>query len=276
MIRAALLMALLAATPATAEATRVLALGGVVTEIVYALGEQARLVGRDTTSSYPAAVQALPDVGYLRALSAEGVLSVGPSLILSEPGAGPPEVIAVLRASDIAYVELPAGLVAEDIPRRIAAVGAALGVPDKAAALSARVMADLDAARARAAEVTEPKRVLFVLSAAGGQIMAAGDATAAAEVIAMAGGINAATGFTGYKAITDEAVTAAAPDVILMMTREGAHAISADDLFARPALAVTPAAATKALIRMEGLKITGFGPRTAEAILELHAALYGE
>lgn len=71
------------------DASRVLSLGGSVTEIVYALGQQDRLIGRDTTSSFPAEVQALPDVGYVRALSPEGVLSVQPDLILAEEGRAP-------------------------------------------------------------------------------------------------------------------------------------------------------------------------------------------
>ena len=80
------------------SAVRVLSIGGSVTEIIYALGEQDRLIARDTTSSYPAEAKNLPDVGYMRALSPEGILSVDPQLIIAEDGSGPPETIAVMRA----------------------------------------------------------------------------------------------------------------------------------------------------------------------------------
>ena len=103
------LLGMSAAVSATAQQVAeadVLSIGGSVTEIVVALGQQHRLKARDTTSSFPPDVTALPDVGYMRALSPEGVLSVGPSLILSEEGAGPPEALDVIRDADIAFVEV--------------------------------------------------------------------------------------------------------------------------------------------------------------------------
>ncbi|WP_300530651.1 hemin ABC transporter substrate-binding protein [uncultured Mameliella sp.] len=254
----------------------VLSIGGAVTEIVVALGQQHRLLARDTTSTYPPAVTNLPDVGYMRALSPEGVLSVGPSLILSEEGAGPPEALKVIRAADLAYVEVPDALDATGILDKIEIVGTALGVPERAKGLAAEVGAALDAAQARADIPAEDrKRVLFVLSTDGGKINASGTGTAADAIIRMAGGVNAVEDFTGYKQLTDEAVGLAAPDVILMMDRTGDHAAGDDELFDMPAIRMTPAAETRSVVRMDGLLILGFGPRTAEAIEALNAALYG-
>ena len=100
-----------AALPARAATpSRVLCLGGALTEIVFGLGLGARLIARDTTSTYPPEALALPDVGYLRALSPEGVLSVGPDLILAEHDAGPAEVVEVLRKSGVPWIEVPDGL----------------------------------------------------------------------------------------------------------------------------------------------------------------------
>ena len=260
---------------AASDDGRVLSIGGSVTEIVYALGQGDRLIARDTTSTYPAEAMDLPDVGYMRALSPEGVLAVAPDLVLSEEGAGPPEAIAVLKEADIAFVTVPGGFDAAAVADKIRAVGAALEVPERAEALAAGVRAEIDAAAAQA-QREAPKRVMFLLSVQGGKLMAGGSGTEADAIIRMAGGVNAAEGFPGYKPLTDEAATAAAPDVILMMDRGGNHAASADELFSLPALAVTPAAETRALIKMDGLKLLGFGPRTAQAVTELNAALYGE
>lgn len=254
----------------------ILSIGSEVTEIVYALGQGHRLLARDSTSTWPEAARALPDVGYMRALSPEGVLSVGPSLILSSEGAGPPETIEVLRSADIDFVEVSGGFDAEAIAAKIRTIGAALDVPDKAEALAQEVTTALEQVVARAeARDGERKRVLFILSAAGGKLTVGGPNTGADAVIRMAGGVNAAEGFDGYKALTDEAASVAAPDVILMMDRGGAHDLSAEALFALPALAITPAAETRSLIRMDGLKLLGFGPRTAAAVSELNTALYG-
>ncbi|WP_068109323.1 heme/hemin ABC transporter substrate-binding protein [Tropicimonas marinistellae] len=255
------------------RATRVVTVGGDVTEIAYALGQQDRLVARDTTSTYPPEAEALPDVGYMRALSPEGVLSLTPDLIVAIEGAGPPDAIEVLDAAQVPFVTIPEGYTKEAIEQKIRAVGAALGEPDAAEALSADVGKALDQAIATAQQGASGKRVLFVISAQGGRIMASGTGTAADAIIAMAGGVNAVTGYEGYKPISDEAITSAAPDVILMMDRGGDHATATRDLFALPAIASTPAGRTKNLIQMDGLHLLGFGPRTASAVVALSEAL---
>ena len=266
----------LIATPLTAQDSDVLSIGGAVTEIVVALGQKDRLIGRDTTSTYPPDVTALPDVGYARALSPEGVLSVGPALILAEASAGPVETLDVIRAADVDYVEVPDAVSAEGILQKIAVVGDALGVPDRAAALEAEVKTALDEALADANRPEGDRlRVLFVLSTRGGKINAAGTDTGADAIIRMAGGTNAMSDFSGYKQVTDEAVGLAAPDLILMMDRGGDHGMGDDDLFAMPAIRLTPAAQTRSVLRMDGLLLLGFGPRTPQAISALNQALYG-
>ncbi|MEM9198479.1 MAG: ABC transporter substrate-binding protein [Pseudomonadota bacterium] len=265
------------ATPAAA-AERVLSVGGSITEIVYALGQGDRLVARDTTSSFPPEATALPDVGYMRRLSPEGVLSVGPDLILLDEGAGPPDALDVLRAARVPMVVVPDTPSREGILEKIHVIGEALGVDAKAKELSAGIESDFDMAAAVVAGIPAPERarVLFILSTQGGRILAAGRNTSAAAIIELAGGINAVDAFEGYKPVTDEAVAAAAPDWILMMDRGGSHSAATDELVAMPALASTEAARNRAVIRMNGLYLLGFGPRTAQAIVDLNSAIYGE
>ncbi len=271
------MLAAAAAGPAAAQQKdEVLSIGGSVTEIVYALDQGTRLVARDTTSTYPPAAGALPDVGYARALSPEGVLSVSPDLILATEGAGPPETLAVLEGSGVPFVTVPEARTGAGILEKIEVVGEALGVPDKTADLVAQTRAALAAAKARVSQVTpaERRRVLFILSLQGGRILASGRDTQAAAIIEMAGGVNAVTGFTGYKQMTDEAVARAAPDVILMMDRGGDHGMVDTQLFDLPAIRTTPAARAERVVRMPGLYLLGFGPRTAQAVLDLNEALY--
>jgi iron complex transport system substrate-binding protein len=254
---------------------RVITLGGAVTEIAVALGAEARIVARDSTSTYPASVLELPDVGYVRALSAENVLALDPGLVIAEDTAGPPEAVAVLAASGIRFITLPEVTGPADIPHRIEAVAAAMDLAPEGVVLAAHVSAGLAEAEARAATVTAPKRVLFILSLQGGRVMAGGEGTKAEAIIRLGGGINAGTGFQGYKPMMDEAVLAAAPDVILMMDREGDLAITDAAVLSHPALAATPAADAGAILRMDGLLLLGFGPRTPEAAKALHDLLYG-
>lgn len=269
------LSATLAATPALAD--RVLSIGGSITEIVFALGEGDRVVARDTTSSWPPEVTHLPDVGYVRRLSPEGVLSVAPDLILSEAGAGPVETLDLLREASIPFIEMPEGFTADAVEAKILAVAEALNVPQKGAELASQVRADFDAARTAAEAATEaPKRVLFVLSLAGGRMTAAGTNTSAAAIIELAGGVNAIEGVEGYKQMSEEAILAAQPDVILMMDRVGDHSVSDEDLFAHPALSTSPAAENDAVIRMNGLLLLGFGPRVGQAIRDLSEHLHSQ
>ncbi|TKW68209.1 MAG: hemin ABC transporter substrate-binding protein [Paracoccus denitrificans] len=278
---AAAIAALSLGTPATAaphpDASRVLAIGGSITEIIYALGQQDRLIARDTTSSFPAEAEALPDVGYMRALSPEGVLSVKPDLILSEEGAGPPEAIEVLQDAGIPFETVTAEANGEGVKQKIRDVAETLGVPDAADGPIAAIEADL-ATLAASVENVEKKRVLFILSLQGGRVMASGQGTEADAIIQMAGAVNAVEGLQGYKPLTDEAITAAAPDVILMMNRGAAtssHDMADEELLALPAVSTTPAARNHAIIRMDGLYLLGFGPRTGKAALDLHNAIYG-
>ena len=273
-VLSALLLALMAAPVRAEDGQRIVTLGGSVTEIAVALGAGDRLVARDTTSNWPESVLALPDVGYIRALSPEGVLSVSPDLIIAEGDAGPVEAVDVLKAAGVHFLLMPEAASADALPAKIIAVGDALGLPDQAAALSAQVKSGLSDATARAATVPTKSRALFILSLQGGRVMAGGEGTEAEGIITLAGAENAGTGFQGYKQMTDEAVIAAAPDVIVVMDREGDLAIMDADILAHPALAETPAGKSGRIIRMDGMLLLGFGPRTPDAARQLFDAIY--
>lgn len=276
-LRAGLALALSVAltAPALAEdAKRIVTLGGSVTEIAMALGAGDLLVARDSTSTFPSEITTLPDVGYIRGLSPEGVLSVAPDLILAEADAGPPAAVDVLTAAGVPFLRMPGDPTPAGVVAKIKAVAEALGLQTEGDALAAKVQAALTEAETRAAAVTDKKRVLFVLSLQGGRVMAGGEGSSAEGIIALAGGINAATGFQGYKQMTDEAVLAAAPDLILMMDREGDLAIDNTDVMAHPTLSQTPAAQAGNIVRMDGMMLLGFGPRTPDAAKALYHALY--
>src|SRR3954470_13185506 len=147
-----------------ADTSRIAAIGASITEIVYALGEEGHLVARDSTSRFPAAAVALPDVGYMRQLSPEGVLSVNPSGILALQGSGPKEAVDVLKKSSVPFIEVPEHYSHDGILEKIRIVGKALGVDAKAQTLAAETDAKLKAAEKQTASIKDRKRILFVLS----------------------------------------------------------------------------------------------------------------
>jgi iron complex transport system substrate-binding protein len=255
---------------AFADASRLVVIGGSLLETVYALGEEGKLVARDSTGIYPPEAAALADVGYMRALSPEGVLGANPTALLVVEGAGPPETLDVLAKGSVPTVMVPDAYSHQGVLDKVAAVGAALGVPDKAAALAATLDAEMAAAEALTASIpdAERQRVLFVISAQDGKIRAAGDGTAA-------NGINPLAGMAGYQTLTDEAILTANPDVVLMMSNSGAGDFS-DQLKANAALAATPALVNGRILKMDGAFLLGFGPRTPAAIRALAEDLYGD
>lgn len=259
------------------DPSRLAVVGGSLLEIVFALGEGGKVIARDTTGIYPPEAATLPDVGYMRALSPEGVLSVNPSALLLIEGAGPAEALEVLTKAAIPQVTVPESYSHAGILQKIATVGAALGVPDKAVALAAEVDRQMQVAEAITSAIpdAERKRVLFIISMADGKVRAAGSGTAADSVISLSGGINPLGGTQGYQTLSDEAILAAKPDAILMMSNGGEGDFSAQ--FAQnPALAATPAITAGKVIKLDGAYLLGFGPRTPDAIADVARALYGE
>ncbi|TPK06328.1 hemin ABC transporter substrate-binding protein [Mesorhizobium sp. B2-5-9] len=257
-----------------ADPSKIAAIGGSITEIVYALGEERHLVARDSTSLYPKAALDLPDVGYMRQLSPEGVLSVNPTGILALHGSGPKEAVDVLKKTSIPFIEVPEQYNREGILQKVRIVGKAIGVEAKAEVLARALDAKLTAAEKRTASIKERRRVLFILSTQGGKILAAGSETAADGMVKLAGGVNAVEGFSGYKQMSDEAIITARPDVILMMSNAGPP-VSDNEVFGNPSIASTPAGTARKLIRIDGAYLLGFGPRTADAIHDLAVSLYG-
>ncbi len=266
---------LLLALPAlAAPAQRIVTLGGDVTEIVYALGQENRLVCDDETSLYPPAATKLPRVGYLRTLAAEGVLSCKPDLIIASEDAGPPAAVTQLENSGVRFVRVGNAHTPDAVPVKIAAVADALGVPDRGRALQARFRSGMQRAQAQLAKFKDRPRAMFLMAQGPGGTMAAGRGSAADAMLTLAGAVNVAGGFEGYKALTAESAVALKPDVIIVADHAVQMLGGMAALRARPEIVLTPAGKNGRLVAMDALLLLGFGPRTPEALTELAAALH--
>ncbi|TCO11195.1 iron complex transport system substrate-binding protein [Camelimonas lactis] len=264
------------ATAAEAPAKRIVVAGGALTEIAYALGQADRIVGVDTTSTFPAQAQKdKASIGYVRQLSPEGILSLQPDVLLLQEGGGPPEALTLVSQAGVRIVRAPEAATEQGVLERIATVGAVTGAQDAAGKLEQQVRDKFAALAEKRKKITKPARVMFILSLQNGRPLVAGAGASADGMIRLAGGENVASGFQGYKPMTDEAVIEAAPDVILMMSG-GPRQHAAGDVFKTPALSATPAAKTQRLLSLDGLYLLGFGPRAPDAALEVFNALYPE
>jgi iron complex transport system substrate-binding protein len=250
---------------ARAGGERYVCLGGALTEAVFALGAGGSVVGVDSGSTWPTAADALPDVGYQRALSAEGVLALAPTRVLLTDEAGPPAAVEAL-AGAVPVTRLPVAHDGAAAVARLRAIGDAIG--RDASPLADQLAAELAEVSRQAALLTRRPRVLFVYARGAGALTVAGRGTAADGMIRLSGAINAMDA-ERYTPLTAEAALGAAPDVVLVTTT-GLQSLGGEaGLWASPGLALTPAGAARRLVVHEDLALLGFGPRTGQAALAL-------
>lgn len=273
-MRAALLALLLLVAAAPASAGGLISLGGPVTEIVIALGEEERLVAVDSTSRHPERLAELPDVGYVRALSAEAILSLDPELVLATPEAGPPAVLSQLESAGIAVVRVPNEPTPAGLGDKIRVVAEALGREAEGRVLAEGLARELEQLSGALAGAEEAPRVLFLLSISRGATLAAGQGTTVAAMIELAGGRNAAVGMEGYKPLNPEAAVAMDPELVLATPQTLGALGGAEALFARPELIGSSAARNGRLLTLDAQLLIGFGPRTGAALRQLAAVLH--
>lgn len=249
-------------------ASRIVCVGSDLTEIVYALGAGDRVVGTDTTSQWPVEVERTHRVGYLRNLSAEGILSLSPDLLLASSGAGPDTTIAQLTQAGLRIVRGPEAFTLDAAREKIDIVGLALLRQAQAESLRARFEQDVTALEAARQASRAGPRVVFMLGARNGSPQVAGRDSAADAVIALVGAHNPFT-HRGYKAVSPEALAESAPDWILTMPHSLEAVGGIEGMQSMPAIAMTPAGRSGRILSVDGSALLSFGPRTPASALAL-------
>lgn len=269
------LMVWMACASVATAAPRIVSVGGSVTEIVYALGAGADVVGVDTSSTYPEAATELPQVGYQRRLSAEGVLSLRPDVVLVSSDAGPPVVLSHLKAA-VEVVEIPSVYSVAGAEDKIRLIANILGRKEQGEQLVGNLRRDLAVAQAALDRVRSQPSVLFLYARGLGTLYVSGTGTAADAMIRLAGGVNAVSEYADFKPFTPEAVVAAAPDVLLMLSRGLESLGGIEGLLQLPGIALTEAARHRRVVAMDDLYLSSFGPRLGAALNELIFHLHPE
>jgi len=251
---------------------RIIPLDGDVAEIVFALGFGGQVVATDLSATYPPEADALPQIGYQRSLNAEPIAAFEPTLLLGTDIAGPPEVLDDLERLGIPLVIVPSNATSTGAAEKIMAVAEALGVPDRGAVLAADVQAEIDDATSSVpARHPAPKVASLYIRGAAARLVFGEDYNTH-WLVEAAGGIDVADelGVSESAEISDEAMIAAAPDVILV-TESGLESVDGiDGLFEQiPALAQTPAGRRGAVIAYDAQLLLGNGPRTGGLLTDL-------
>ncbi|GGY52186.1 hemin ABC transporter substrate-binding protein [Bacterioplanes sanyensis] len=245
---------------------RLVSIDGSITEIIYALGGEQQLVGVDTTSRYPHAATQLPDVGYMRQLSVEGILSLTPTTVIATEDAGPEAVFSQLKAAGVEVVRLQDEASVAGVQAKIAAVAQLMGREAQGKALQQQVEQQVAQARQRLAPLAG-KRALLLLGAGNRGLMAAGQGTQGQALLHMLG-LKNVVGYQGYKPLSPESALAAAPEVVIVAQTGPLEASSV-----KQQLALTPAVKNDQLVMLDAGLLLGFGPRLGAALQQLEQAL---
>ncbi|MFI6772949.1 hemin ABC transporter substrate-binding protein [Nocardia sp. NPDC050412] len=262
------------------DASRIIAADrfGTLAQTVWALGLGAKLVGRSTAAGFPA-VANLPIVtGGSGSLNVESVLALRPSVFLTDSTSAAPQVREQLRAAGVTVVYFDPQRTMDGVVPQIVAVAAALGVPDRGQALAQRTRDEIAAASAGVPKQDKALTVAFLYLRSTAITMLAGPGSGADALITALGARDAgsAAGLTEpFVAITSEAMIAAAPDVLLVMS-DGLKSVGGvDGLEKVPGIAQTPAGRNKRVVDMADSVVLSFGPNTGRVIAALSEAVYG-
>jgi iron complex transport system substrate-binding protein len=253
------------------DSTRIAVGGGSITEILYFLGVEKKIVALDITSNYPPKAKSLPSIGYVRNLSAEGILSLRPTLILGEDDIGPSEVVSQIKSMGIDLVVIEEEHSADGIVKKIQCIAKIIDKKSVAKEIiDQHLIPTIKRLEIQAKKVNARQTsIMFILSMQGGSPIVAGKNVSADGLITMIGGTNSPGNFSGWKPVSTEAIITASPEVILISARGLSGFGSIEELKLHPALKFTPAVKNQKIFVMDGMEMLGFGPRTLDAALSL-------
>ncbi|MFZ2172451.1 MAG: ABC transporter substrate-binding protein [Rhodococcus sp. (in: high G+C Gram-positive bacteria)] len=261
------------------DATRIVTADryGTLTETVFALGLGDNVVGRDIAAEFPAAADIPVVTPGGMSLNAEAILDLAPTVVLTDTSIGPLAVQEQLRAAGVPVVFFDPARTLEGVPEQIVNVANALGVPERGRELRARTENQIAVARSRAPQDGDPLKIAFLYLRGTAITMIGGPGSGADSLIEALGAVDAGTasGITQpFAPVTSEALIAAAPDVILMMT-DGLESIGGIDGLAKiPGVVQTPAGKDQRVVDMQDGVLLSFGPNTGRVLAALSDAVY--
>lgn len=262
------------------DASRIIAADrdGTLVQTVIALGMGSKLVGRSTNA--PSTVSGLPVVSSGSGqLSVEAIAALRPSVFLTDTTSATPVMRDQLKALGITVVYMDPNRTMDGVGPQIQAVADALGVPEAGRKLAQRTRDEISGATASVPKQDKPLRIAFLYLRSTAITMIAGKGSGADALIGAIGGVDAGTASginEPFVPITSEALIAAAPDVILVMTDGLASVGGVDGLTKIPGIAQTPAGKNKRVVDMADNVVLSFGPNTGRVVAALAKAVYGD
>ena len=253
------------------DISRIVVAGGSITEILFFLNESQNIVAVDSTSNFPEEAKNYPSIGYVRSLSAEGVLSLNPTLIIGENDMGPKNVIEQLNKSKVELRVLNEKNSIMGIQDKISCIASILGKNNTENSENNISLKKSATNLKKVSKVNSKKNIrgLVILMMQGTSPVVAGRNTSGEDFLKMIGSKNTMSSFEGWKPAGKEAILLSNPNFILI-TKRAIKNYSSLNLFLRESgIEMTEAAQNKNVYSLDGMSFLGFGPRTINLGLEI-------
>lgn len=257
-------------TQGSFSASRVIVLANGVAEIIQSLNGQSIMVGRDISSTEDSLAD-IPIVTSGHQVLPEKVISLNPDLVLIDASTGPKAAIATIKAAGIRVVGTPESWSLGDLPKKVRAVGAAIGAPDRAELLVEQIERAV-----KTSMVKGSPRVAFLYLRGTSSVYLIGGSGSGADSLLQAIGavdVGAQSLDRPFNTLTAESLASLNPDVILVMSKGLESVGGVQGLLKLPGVAQTKAGKNAAVIDVDDSLLLSFGPRTPSLIEALATAL---
>ena len=244
--------------------------GGSITEIIYFLNLQNKLVGVDITSNYPLKAKKLPSIGYIRNLSIEGLLSLKPNLILAEESIGPPIIVKQLNKTSVEFRIIKNNYTLEGINEKFLCISKILDVEIKNNIDYKKFVNNVKKLKSFVKNNNKEKKdILLILMMKGTSPIIAGKNTSGHGFIKMIGQNNSMDKVSGWKPVSSEQILIANPNYIIVTKRALKDFTSIEKFLKLPGISSTKAAKNKNVFIKDGMSLLGYGPRTINVAKEI-------
>jgi iron complex transport system substrate-binding protein len=244
---------------------RVVSVSKQINEFIYDIGAEDNLVGRDLTSIYPPAIKKLTSVGYHRALSAEGIISLKPTLFLTDGNVGPEAVLSQLKKVGIPILVIEPGGSLDSAQMLMTQLGKKFNREKQADSVNAQWKAGMDSIWSDTAQWTgkpHPRVLIMHMGQIANNYLGVGAGGPADQMLKWAGAVNAIDSARSMTRLNPELIAKLAPDIIIA-TDVGFDRFGSAEKFATlPGVDLTPAGKNRRIYRIDETELLYFGPRT--------------
>lgn len=253
------------------DPSRIVSIGSSITEIIYFLNSQDQIIAIDITSNFPEDAKKFPSVGYIRNLSAEGLLSTNPSIIISEDDIGPKNIIKQIQDTKTELRIIPEEQTLNGIIQKIQCVGNIIGQQKEA---EEKISSEINPVINKIKEIKKEKdlsniKIMMILSTEGNSTVVAGANTSGDSFIKMLGATNIFESINGWKAVTAETILLKNPDYIIIPEKDLHKQSNVNTIRENVILKETNAGKNNGYIIKDGMAILGYGPRTIFTLMDV-------